>query len=151
MMDLLSSGVFIWLFIIVAAAVFEAMTPSFFAISFSIAAIPSMILAMLGIGFGFQFVVFVLGLALVLYYLLPVVRKLSRVNLDKNEKYVKTNLDLIIGEKAQVLADIAYLKDGLVKVDGKEWTAKTENKDKLFKEGEVVTIKAIKGSKVEVE
>jgi len=150
-MEFMNIATFIWLFIIVAAAVFEAMSPSFFAISFSIAAIPALVLSLLGVGPGIQFFIFVIALALVLFYLLPAVRKLSKINVDHaNEKYVKTNLDLIIGEKANVLADIAYLKDGLVKVDGKEWTAKTEDKDKVFKTGDIVTIKAIKGSKVEV-
>ena len=143
--------VLVWIIVILAAAVIEAMGPSFVSICFSIAGIFALIATFLGFGLPVQLLVFVIALALVMYFLIPVMRRLAKLNVEKDQEYVKTNLDLIIGQKAAVLEDISYLHDGAVKVDGKEWTAKTQDKEKVFKKGEVVTIKAIKGSKVEVE
>jgi len=143
--------IFVWLFIIIFFAVLEAMTVGMAAITFSIAGFFAMFAAIFGFSLVVQLAVFVVVLALSLYYLIPVLRKLAKLDVKDESKYVKTNLDLVVGEKAQVLAEISYLKDGLVKVDGKEWTAKTDKKDAVHKVGEFVTIKEIRGSKVVVE
>jgi membrane protein implicated in regulation of membrane protease activity len=107
-----------------------------------------MIVNFIGLSPMIQLVIYVVVLALSLYFLIPVLRKLAKVSVDNDNKHVKTNLDLIIGQKAQVVEDIAYLQEGAVKVDGKIWSAKTEDKEKKFKSGDIVTIKEITGSKV---
>jgi len=151
-MDLFSNMIWFGLVIIVVAAVIEAITPSMVSICFSFAGIIALLAALLQWHIGIQFVLFVVALALALYFLFPILRKLAKLDTESiSQKYVKTNLDLIIGEKATVLQDISYLNDGLVKIDGKERTAKTDSQNAHYHKGDVVSVKAITGSKLLVE
>ncbi|WP_423363107.1 NfeD family protein [Mycoplasma sp. P36-A1] len=142
---------FIWMFVIVGFAVFEAMTPGMVAICFSIAAIIPLGMAILNINILIQIIVYIIILALCLYYLIPVLRRIAKIKVDPDDQHVKTNLDLVIGTYGEALSDISFLNDGLVKADGKEWTAKVEEEKLEIKKGDRVKIKAIAGSKIIVE
>lgn len=141
----------IWFIVIFGFLVIEIMTPSFVSICFSIAGVVSLILYFLGFGLLGQLVGYAIGLALTLYFILPILQKLARSkSSDGSQAIVRTNLDAIIGEIGICLADISLLNDGLVKIEGKEWTAKVQN-DIIIKSGDPIIIKEIQGSKVIVE
>ena len=107
--------VWIWLGIIVILSIIEAVTVELVSVWFIASAIVSLILQVLGLDFKLCFIIFVLlGIVLMITtrkYLL----KLLQV------KKTSTNIDRIIGMKALVTKDIKDI--GEVKVDGKIWTA----------------------------
>ena len=60
-------------------------------------------------------------------------------------KKTKTNLDRVIGMKGIVTEKITKTKPGEVKVDGKNWTAIS---DQTISEGHVVVIEKMEGVKL---
>lgn len=72
----------------------------------------------------------------------PILKKF--MNVEK----VKTNLDRVIGMKGVVTEKIMPLKFGEVKVDGKKWTAFS---DEELNEDDVVKILSIDGVKLKVQ
>lgn len=141
----------IWLIVIIGFLVIEIMTPGFVSICFSIAGVVSLILYFLGFNLLGQLVGYAIGLAVTLYFILPFLKKLANSkSADGSQPIVRTNLDAIIGEVGVCLEDISLLNDGLVKIEGKEWTAKVQD-DIIIKSGDPVLIKEIQGSKVIVE
>ena len=67
---------------------------------------------------------------------------------SKNEA---TNLDLLLGRKALVVQAIDNdMEEGAVKLNGLEWSARTESGEKI-EEGNFVMVKAIHGNKFIVE
>lgn len=142
----------IWLIVIVGFAVLEAMTPGMVAICFSIAGLGALLAYFIGASLLVQLIVYVIVLGVCLYFLIPVLKRLSKLEVDdQNQKHVKTNLDLVIGELGEALSDISFLNEGVVKVDGKEWTAKVNHENESISKGDVVKVKAISGSKIIVE
>ncbi|MDF9867673.1 membrane protein implicated in regulation of membrane protease activity [Bacilli bacterium PM5-3] len=140
----------IWLIVIIGFLVIEIMTPSFFSISFSIAGVVALIVYFLGFGIMAQLVAYTITVAITLYFLIPILRKISNVKSNQNGPVVRTNLDLIIGEVGICLEKISLLQDGLVKIEGKEWTAKVTDDIEIEAQTPVI-IKEIQGSKVIVE
>ena len=133
---------FIWLIIILFLSIIEVVTVNLVVIWFIASALVSLLLALLGVDFSIQFVVFVL-LGLVLFL---TTRKVLGKLLGKNEE--KTNLERIIGMEATVTEKITKHNPGEVKVDGKKWTAVSE---KTISEGKIVKILKIDGVKLIVE
>jgi membrane protein implicated in regulation of membrane protease activity len=58
-------------------------------------------------------------------------------------KYVKTNVDSLIGEKAVVINKISRFEFGTVKIFGETWIAKSFSE---IAAGEIVIIKSISGT-----
>lgn len=132
--------VWIWLGIIVILSIIEAVTVELVSVWFIASAIVSLILQVLGLDFKLCFIIFVLlGIVLMITtrkYLL----KLLQV------KKTSTNIDRIIGMKALVTKDI---KDaGEVKVDGKIWTAVS---DEILSAGDYAKVLEINSTKLKVE
>lgn len=140
----------IWTIIIVGFIFIEITTPGLVAICFSIAGAVALVLHLLGFSLMIQLIGYAITLGISLYYLIPVLRKIAKIKTDQEDPVSLTNLDLVIGTVGVVLEDITFLNDGLVKVGGKEWTAKVE-KDIIIKKGARVIVKEIKGSKIIVE
>lgn len=68
-----------------------------------------------------------------------------------NQNKVKTNVDSLIGGSALVLEEIDNLREtGCARIDGKEWTARTEDGSVIPKD-EVVTVVRIEGVKLIVK
>ena len=88
-----------------------------------------------------EFAIFVLGGVILLVTTRPYLITKLRV------KESKTNLDRVIGMEGIVTEDITRYKTGEVKVDGKRWTA-ISNDD--ISVGEVVDIIKIEGVKLRV-
>lgn len=132
--------VWIWLGIIVILSIIEAVTVELVSVWFIASAIVSLILQVLGLDFKLCFIIFVLlGIVLMLTtrkYLL----KLLQV------KKTSTNIDRIIGMKALVTKDIKDV--GEVKVDGKIWTAVS---DEILSAGDYAKVLEINSTKLKVE
>ncbi len=132
--------VWIWLGIIVILSIIEAVTVELVSVWFIASAIVSLILQVLGLDFKLCFIIFVLlGIVLMIttrkYFL-----KLLQV------KKTSTNIDRIIGMKALVTKDIKDI--GEVKVDGKIWTAVS---DEILSAGDYAKVLEINSTKLKVE
>ena len=109
----------------------EVITVNLVSIWFIASAIISLILSFIIDSFYVEFCVFVcLGLVLMLLTRPYLVKKLSK-------KKVPTNLDRVIGMVGIVTEEITRFKIGEVRVDGKKWSAISDEKIKV---GEKVTI-----------
>ncbi len=132
--------VWIWLGLIVILSIIEAVTVELVSVWFIASAIVSLILQVLGLDFKLCFIIFVLlGIVLMITtrkYLL----KLLQV------KKTSTNIDRIIGMKALVTKDIKDI--GEVKVDGKIWTAVS---DEILSAGDYAKVLEINSTKLKVE
>ena len=116
----------IWLGVTVAAIVFEASTLALVAVWF----IPSALVSL------------VLSLALMIF-LKPFMKKVLKV------RYSPTNADTVIGKTGTVIEKIDNIAaTGAVKVDGKIWTARSDNDSLTIDEGTLVCAVAIEGVKL---
>jgi len=134
--------IWIWLFIIIILCAFEANTISLVSIWFIISGIISLILSILGIDFSICFAVFV-----VVGVILMVTTRKTLIKLLKVKKE-NTNLDRIIGKKGVVTEEIKKDSIGEVKVDGKKWSAYS---NEFLPEGTIVRILEINSVKLNVE
>ena len=131
----------LWLAVVVLLTVIEAMTINLVSVWFIASALISLFMSFAVDSFYLQFAVFVgLGIVLMLLTRPILVKKLGKQD-------VKTNLDRVIGMEGIVTSEITRFKIGEVKVDGKKWSAISEEK---IKEGEHVIIEAIDGVKLVV-
>ena len=131
-----------WFAIIIVAAAIEANTMDLSSIWFSAGALFALIIAMIwDNSFIIQFIVFIVVSIGLLLSLRPVFKE----HLKKNE--VKTNADALIGKTAICLKDIKNGERGEVKIEGKIWSA-ISNEDINIEEK--VTVLAIKGNKLVV-
>jgi len=132
---------FYWLIIVLILAFVEIMTTSLTTIWFVVSGIVSMIVSIFIDSFLIEFGIFVLlGVVLMILtrsYLLKL--------LDKNK--VPTNLDRIIGSYGLVIEKLDKGK-GVVKVDGKLWTAYS---DCVIDVGKQVKVLSIDSVKIKVE
>lgn len=133
--------VWIWLGIVIILSILEAVTVELVSIWFIVSGIVSLILSLLGINFNICFGVFVIfGVLLMITtrkYLLRVIKV----------KNTKTNIDRIIGMKGIV---INIISDSIyeVKVDGKVWSAYSDDDLKV---NDSVKILEINSTKLKVE
>lgn len=144
-MGLPISAPFLWLAVIIITLVVEAMTAGLVTIWFSAGALAALISSYLGINFPMQIIIFIAVSAVALYFTRPLVKN----KIHKNK--VKTNADLVIGKQAIVVEDICPIEGkGQVKVDGKIWSARSENQKRITKD-ELVTIEKIEGVRLIVK
>lgn len=128
-----------WLVIVILLTFLEAITVNLVSIWFVASAIVSLFLSFIVDSFYIEFLVFVcLGLVLMLLTRPYLVKKLSK-------KKVNTNLDRVIGMNGIVTEEITRFKIGEVKVDGKKWSAISDEK---IPKGSTVFIKDIDGVKL---
>ncbi len=136
--------VLIWASVIILSASIEAGTMDLSSIWFSVGAIFALIIALIWPGpesvFA-QAIVFIIVSLILLVVLRPIFKK----NMKKNE--IKTNADSLVGKIAVCTVAIKDGERGEVKIEGKIWTA-ISNED--IKEKEKVTVLAIKGVKLVV-
>ena len=138
-MNLPISEPLLWLIVIVATLVIEAMTAGLTTIWFSAGALAALIASYLGISFPLQIIIFIVVSITALIFTRPLVKN----KIHKNK--VKTNADMVIGKQAIVVETICPIEGkGQVKVDGKIWSAKSENSKNIQKD-ELVTIEKIEG------
>lgn len=133
---------YIWLGVMILFGIVEAATVTLVSLWFVGGALAAFVAALLGAPIWLQATVFVVVSAALLACLRPFVKKFVQPNTER------TNLDRIVGQTAPVTEAIDNLSaTGAVKVDGKEWSARSEDGDPI-EAGAVVTIVKIEGVKV---
>lgn len=135
----------VWIIMAIAFAVFEVITTQLVSIWFTIGAIGALAAYFLGAGQTAQIVTFVVVSVIALLLTRPLVKKYAK------PKIQPTNADMLLNKEAVVTESInnTYAK-GAVKIQGIEWTARSEN-DGEIPEGEIVIVKAIEGVKLIVK
>lgn len=132
----------LWVIALVVFLVIEAITVGLTSIWFAAGALAAWICALLGAPVWLQVAVFIVVTAVALYFTRPLVKKYI------NGKVVPTNADANIGKECRVTETIDNIAGtGAVYVDGKTWTARSEN-DEVIPEGELVTALRIEGVKL---
>lgn len=109
--------VWFWLGLFVVALLLEIVTADMISIWFSLAAVPSFILALLGASVLWQILVFLVIAAILLFLTRPVMKKYMKTN------EIKTNIDAIIGSKGVVIKEITPDTVGRIKIKYIEWSA----------------------------
>lgn len=132
----------VWLGIFIGALLFEFATADMVSIWFSLGAIPSYIVALLGGNPILQIVLFFVITAVLLYFTRPVVLKYFKTN------EIKTNVDSVIGQKALCVERISEDVIGEVKLKTQIWSAVSKE---TIEVNEHVRILDVEGVKLIVE
>ena len=137
---------YVWIAVLIAAVVVEALTNDFVAIWFFPASLVSMILSLFDTPPWLQILLFLaIGLVLVV-----ATRPLCRRFLSTKEE--KTNVDAIVGKVCIVTEEIRNIEEqGEVKVGGLCWSARAEDPTRVIAVGEQVEIVEISGVKLIVK
>lgn len=122
--------------------VVEAVTVGLVCIWFAAGALLALLAAMCGAQLWLQIVLFLVASAATLYFTRPLVKRYV------NSRVEPTNADMVIGKECRVTETVDNIAGtGAVYVDGKTWTARSEN-DEVIPEGTLVTAKSIDGVKL---
>lgn len=132
-----------WLILLILMVVFEAATMSFGIVAFAFGALGALIVDTFGGPLWLQILVFGIFSLLFLLLLRPIV--LKRIN---NPETARLNADAVIGETAVVVEKVAPNKPGVVKIQGKEWTAIVQDQGEAFETGALVKVLRIEGVKL---
>ncbi len=131
----------LWLIIVILLTIIEISTINLVSVWFIASGLVSLFLSFFIDSFYVEFAVFViLGIILMLITRPILTKKMTK-------KKVKTNLDRVIGMEGIVTEEITKLKTGEVKVDGKKWSAISEQKITV---GTTVIVESIDGVKLVV-
>ena len=126
-----------WLFVAIVFFVVEASTVNLTTIWFGIAAVVTMITALITDNYYIQAVVFIAVALLMLFFTKPVVAKYLKPK--------QTNALTIIGQQAPVTETVDNLNGkGQIKINGNTWTARSVENE-IIEKGSVVTVAEIKG------
>lgn len=135
----------VWLVFMVVFLIAEASTVTMVSLWFAAGALAALIAALLGGPVWLQGALFLAVSAVLLACLRPLVRK------KFTPKIKSTNVDAVIGSQGYVLDDIDNIAaTGRVKLGGMEWTARSENGDKI-PAGTLVQVERIEGVKAIVK
>ena len=131
-----------WLIVMVLFLVVEATTVGLVCIWFAVGSLAALLAAMCGAQLWLQIVLFLVVSAATLYFTRPLVKRYV------NSKVEPTNADMVIGKECRVTETVDNIAGtGAVYVDGKTWTARSEN-DEVIQAGTLVTAKSIDGVKL---
>ena len=131
-----------WLIVMVLFLAVEAVTVGLVCIWFAAGALIALLAAMCGAPLWLQIVALLVVSAATLYFTRPLVKKYVR------SKVEPTNADMVIGKECRVTETVDNIAGtGAVYVDGKTWTARSEN-DEVIQAGTLVTAKSIDGVKL---
>lgn len=130
-----------WLLIIIILTTIEVITTNLVSVWFIASAIISLIVSFFTDSFLIQFAIFVLGGAVFLLLTKPLLKKKLAT------KKIPTNIDRILGMKGKVTEKIMPNEIGEVYVDGKKWSAYSNETIEI---NELVIIEAINGVKLKV-
>lgn len=136
-----------WLIFAFILLVGEIISPSFFLFWFSIGAVVACILSLFTANLYIQIAVFAVVSVLLLIFTKPLVKKFmaSKTN-------VKSNVDALIGKKANVIEAINFKQStGKVKINGEVWKAISKNEEENFEKDSEVIICAVEGVKLIVK
>ena len=146
MLELIAANMtVVWLALMVLLLIVEALTAPLVCIWFALGALAALISALFGAAIWLQVVWFLLVSLLTLW--------LTRAFAVKylNSRRVATNADRVVGAEGIVTEDIDNIAGtGAVKLDGKEWTARSGSGANIAK-GAVVRVERIEGVKLIVD
>ena len=132
----------VWSVAIVVFLVLEAITVGIASIWFALGSICALLAALLGAPTWLQIIWFVAISLLTLFLTRPLVKKYV------HNKTQPTNADRVIGCPAVVTEEINNLEgSGAVKIDGKEWTARSED-GSFIPSDSIVKVVRIEGVKL---
>ena len=131
-----------FIIIIVVLTILEATSVNLTTIWFVVSGIAALIISFFNDSFLLQFGVFVVLGVILLVTTRPLLKKLIKVN------PIKTNLDRVIGMRGIVTSKIEPFVIGEVKVDGKKWSAVSEE---IIEEDSTVEVLKIDGVKLIVK
>lgn len=135
----------VWLAILIIMVVIEIVTLGLTTIWFAGGALVAFIASLLGAGLPIQVVLFILVSLLLLLGTRPLAVKYF------NKDRVKTNAESLIGTVGIVMQEIDNLHaQGMVQVNGQEWTARSTD-DTVIEKGKEVLIEEIRGVKLIVK
>ena len=136
----------VWLVAMIVLLIIEGIVPGLVSIWFAIGAFAAMISAILGAPLWLQVLWFFAVSILTLCLTRPFAKKYV------NSRATPTNADMLIGKECVVTEAIDnVLGTGAVTVDGKVWTARTEEPDGKAETGKVMTVVKIEGVKLIVK
>lgn len=130
-----------WLFLVILLAIIEISTNNMVTIWYILSAFVALILSFFVDSFVVLFFIFVVLGTILLITTKPILDK--RIKIKKE----KTNLDKVVGMTGITTLDISPNKNGEVLVDGKRWTAFSEEQIKI---NEKVVVLEIQGVKLKV-
>ena len=131
-----------WICAIIVLAIIEAVTVGLTTIWFVVSGLVALIVSFFCDNFLIQFGIFVVLGIILLITTRPLLKKFITV------AKVKTNLDRVVGMEGIVTEDIVPLELGEVKVDGKKWSAISD--EKIEKDSKIVVLE-IDGVKLKVK
>jgi membrane protein implicated in regulation of membrane protease activity len=135
----------VWFVIMAVLAIVEMATFNLVSIWFCFGALAAMLVSAFNASIGWQIGVFLLISVILLGLTRPIVKKVLKV------KGEKTNADMVEGKEGIVLSEIDNTSlNGLVKVQGREWTAKNAVDNETIPVGARVKVLRIEGVKVVV-
>ena len=138
-------GWLVWLAALIVFGLVEAATVSMVSLWFMGGALAAMVAQLLGAGPWAQIIVFVIVSAVLLACLRPFVKKYV------SPRKTATNTDALLGREAIITQTVDNLRaTGTLKLDGKEWTARSADGETL-EVGTVVKIVKLEGVKLYVE
>ena len=135
----------VWICAGIIFGVLEAVTVQLVSVWFVIGSCAALVSSLLGAKLYVQIIVFIVTSVLMLLITRPIVKKKLTVKVEP------TNADRCIGLIATVIEDINNIDGtGLVKVDGKIWTARSLDSS-IIEKGTKVIIEKIDGVKLIVK
>lgn len=134
-----------WLILLILMVVVEALTMSFGIVAFAFGALGALMVDTFGGALWLQILVFGIFSLLFLLLLRPIV--LKKLNTTQTSRF---NADAVVGETAMVVETIAKNKPGVVKIQGKEWTAVVYDQGAELEPGSLVKVLSIEGVKLVV-
>ena len=132
-----------WLAIVIVLLVIEIATLGLTTIWFAGGALVACVAALLHANIWVQIVLFLVVSVLLLFFTRPLA--IRYMNKDR----MKTNVDSMVGKEAVVTESIDNLKaQGIVQVDGLEWTARSEESQEVIPKGAIVEVGRVDGVKL---
>lgn len=146
MLDLIIQNMsIVWLVLMVLLFIIEAATAGLTVIWFALGALAALIAALFGAQIWLQVLWFLVVSIATLWFTRPLALKYLNV------RSVATNADRVVGMEGVVCEDIDNLAGtGAVKLDGKEWTARSDSGANI-PSGSVVKVRRIEGVKLIVD
>ena len=136
----------VWLVAMIVLLVIEGVVPGLISIWFALGALAALVSALLHAPLWLQIVWFLAVSIAALALTRPLAKKYINANTQP------TNADMLIGKECVVRESIDnVLGAGAVSVDGKVWTARTENDDIKVPEGSRAVVVRIEGVKLIVK
>ena len=136
----------VWLIAMVVLLIVEAIVPGLVSIWFAIGALAALIAALLNAPLWLQVVWFLAVSVATLVLTRPLAQRYV------NSRVQPTNADALIGRDCVVTEDIDNLAGtGAVKIGGKVWTARAEDENEKYAQGDVVKAVRIEGVKLIVK